>query len=258
MLEAAGPAAGGAAEPDAYAVVGMEHSATAAEVKKRYWRLSLLIHPDKCGHARANDAFQAVSRAAHDLQVPARLPLVHACHAPDIAALPHFPTPTRRWAGHGNHATGCMRAASLPGARMWRRPGMAAAWQDAGKRAAIDGAREDARLRRLAAEEAGRQERERQWRVARGTATAEDLRGPIRAGPAARDAWMTELPDAARPSAVPTQTNVVRQLAASRPGRAYDAMPQGCVAACCLGPQNLWQTAPNCSVASLASEGGWE
>ena len=41
----------------------------AGEVKKRYWRLSLLIHPDKCDHPRANDAFQAVTGAAKELQV---------------------------------------------------------------------------------------------------------------------------------------------------------------------------------------------
>ena len=91
-----------------------------------------------------------------------------------------------------------------------------AARQDAGKRAGIDAAREDAALRRRAAEGAAQQERERQWRVARGTATPEDLRGPIRLGPAAREAWMTDLPEAARPSAVPTQTNVVRPAGVRR------------------------------------------
>lgn len=53
---------------DAYELLGIAPEASAAEVKKRYWRLSLLIHPDKCGHARANDAFQAVSAAAKALQ----------------------------------------------------------------------------------------------------------------------------------------------------------------------------------------------
>ncbi|BDA44900.1 probable DnaJ homolog subfamily C member 5 at C-terminar half [Coccomyxa sp. Obi] len=135
------------AEPDAYAVVGVEPDAKAADIKKRYWRLSLLIHPDKCDHPRANDAFQAVNRAAKDLQ-------------------------------------------------------------DSGKRSAIDADREDARLRRLAAEMAAQEERERQWRVARGTATAEDLRGPIRTGPAERETWMTELPESRRPNAQPSQVNV--------------------------------------------------
>ena len=54
---------------DAYDVLGVAPDAGAADVKKRYWRLSLLVHPDKCGHARANNAFQAVSTAAKELQV---------------------------------------------------------------------------------------------------------------------------------------------------------------------------------------------
>ena len=64
-------------------------------------------------------------------------------------------------------------------------------------------------MRRLAEEMAAQQERERQWRVARGTATAEDLRGPICSGPAERDTWMTELPEARRPNVQPSQVNVV-------------------------------------------------
>lgn len=53
---------------DAYDVLGVAPETGAADVKKRYWRLSLLVHPDKCGHARAHDAFQAVSTAAKELQ----------------------------------------------------------------------------------------------------------------------------------------------------------------------------------------------
>ena len=56
-------------EADAYDVLGVEPKATSGEIKKRYWRLSLLIHPDKCAHPRANDAFQAVSKVSKDLQV---------------------------------------------------------------------------------------------------------------------------------------------------------------------------------------------
>lgn len=47
-----------AADPthiDAYAVLGVAATAAPGEVKKRYMRLSLLIHPDKCGHAMAHE-----------------------------------------------------------------------------------------------------------------------------------------------------------------------------------------------------------
>lgn len=100
---------GGASQPvtDAYAVLGVPASATPVEVKKRYMRLSLLIHPDKCGHRDAHEAFQAVSKAAKTLQ-------------------------------------------------------------DGGLRQALDAQLEDAELRRMAAKEAEKQERERQWRVAKG------------------------------------------------------------------------------------------
>lgn len=81
--------------------------------------------------------------------------------------------------------------------------------QDPVKRKALDLAREDARLRELATQTAAQEERERQWRVARGTATAEDLKGPIQVGPAQRDTWMTDIPEVRKASAVPTQVNVV-------------------------------------------------
>ena len=55
--------------PDAYALMGVDSSAAAGEIKRRYWRLSLTIHPDKCDHPRAAEAFDAIARAAKDLQV---------------------------------------------------------------------------------------------------------------------------------------------------------------------------------------------
>ena len=66
-------AAATTAGPDAYAVLGLEPSTAVAEVKKRYMRLSLLIHPDKCGHKNAHEAFQAVNLAAKVLQVREQL-----------------------------------------------------------------------------------------------------------------------------------------------------------------------------------------
>ena len=48
---------------DAYKVLGVPITASASEVKKRYMRLSLLIHPDKCGHRDAHEAFQVWLRS---------------------------------------------------------------------------------------------------------------------------------------------------------------------------------------------------
>ena len=48
--------------------MGVEAGAKNVDVKKRYMRLSLLIHPDKCSHPRAQTAFQAVSKASKELQ----------------------------------------------------------------------------------------------------------------------------------------------------------------------------------------------
>ena len=55
------------AEGDAYALLGVDVGATAGEVKKCFWRLSLLVHPDKCAHARAAEAFAAVVKAKDEL-----------------------------------------------------------------------------------------------------------------------------------------------------------------------------------------------
>ena len=54
---------------DAYEVVGADLDASANEIKKRYWKLSLMIHPDKCDHPKAQEAFNALSQAAKNLQV---------------------------------------------------------------------------------------------------------------------------------------------------------------------------------------------
>jgi len=64
----AAAAAAAAPAPDPYAVLGVEATADTAAIRKVYWRLSLLVHPDKCSHASAHEAFQAVSKAAKLLQ----------------------------------------------------------------------------------------------------------------------------------------------------------------------------------------------
>ena len=72
----------------------------------------------------------------------------------------------------------------------------------------MDERRADTALRRAAEEQAAQDEKERQWRIARGTATREDLAGPaVGPEPLARGAWMTELPPERRPRAAPSQAN---------------------------------------------------
>ena len=54
---------------DAYDVMDVPADAANGVIKKRYWKLSLMIHPDKCGHPKAAEAFQALAAAAKLLQV---------------------------------------------------------------------------------------------------------------------------------------------------------------------------------------------
>lgn len=51
--------------------MGVPADAATGVIKKRYWKLSLMIHPDKCGHPKAAEAFQALAAAAKLLQVRA-------------------------------------------------------------------------------------------------------------------------------------------------------------------------------------------
>ncbi|CAI6002855.1 unnamed protein product [Closterium sp. NIES-64] len=44
-------------ELTAYAILGVTPAAGDSEIKKRYWKASLLVHPDKCSHQRAQEAF---------------------------------------------------------------------------------------------------------------------------------------------------------------------------------------------------------
>lgn len=53
--------------PDAYQVLDVPVTATVPEVRKKFWRISLLVHPDKCPHEGAAAAFDAVKKAAETL-----------------------------------------------------------------------------------------------------------------------------------------------------------------------------------------------
>ena len=79
----AGTDVSAALRADPYDVLGVPYDAAAGAVKKRYWRLSLMIHPDKCHHPRAAEAFQAAAAAAKilqaRLQTSSMIPLSVAC-----------------------------------------------------------------------------------------------------------------------------------------------------------------------------------
>ncbi len=46
-----------------YDVLELGYEATEVEIKKKFKMLSIMIHPDKCKHERASDAFHTVEQA---------------------------------------------------------------------------------------------------------------------------------------------------------------------------------------------------
>ncbi|KAL4323941.1 hypothetical protein GQ457_11G011530 [Hibiscus cannabinus] len=59
------------AEPDSpYDVIGANRNMSADNIKKKYWKLSLLVHPDKCPHPQAHQAFIILNKAFKELQDP--------------------------------------------------------------------------------------------------------------------------------------------------------------------------------------------
>lgn len=119
--------------PDAYDILGVDPLATAGEIKKRYWRLSLLTHPDKCSHPQASVAFAAVATAAQQLQ-------------------------------------------------------------NASSRGLVDKEREENELRQFTANYVAREERERQWKSARGEKV--HTAPSAQATRTTRESWMTDVPPA--------------------------------------------------------------
>ncbi|KAG0464090.1 hypothetical protein HPP92_019725 [Vanilla planifolia] len=53
-----------------YDVLGVTWRASFDSIKKRYWKLSLMVHPDKCSHPQAHQAFVILNQAFKDLQDP--------------------------------------------------------------------------------------------------------------------------------------------------------------------------------------------
>ncbi|KAI3774500.1 hypothetical protein L1987_49058 [Smallanthus sonchifolius] len=62
----------GAEADNLYDVVGVNRNMAADSIKKRYWKLSLMVHPDKCPHPEAHQAFIKLNKAFKDLQDPVK------------------------------------------------------------------------------------------------------------------------------------------------------------------------------------------
>ncbi|KAK9107669.1 hypothetical protein Syun_023680 [Stephania yunnanensis] len=53
-----------------YDVLGVNWKTPSDNIKKRYWKLSLMVHPDKCSHPQAHQAFVVLNKAFKDIQDP--------------------------------------------------------------------------------------------------------------------------------------------------------------------------------------------
>ncbi|KAH7681445.1 DnaJ domain-containing protein [Dioscorea alata] len=53
-----------------YDVLAVNWKMSFDNIKKRYWKLSLMVHPDKCSHPQAHQAFVILNQAFKDLQDP--------------------------------------------------------------------------------------------------------------------------------------------------------------------------------------------
>ncbi|KAG6527644.1 hypothetical protein ZIOFF_009770 [Zingiber officinale] len=70
-----------------YDILGVNWKMSSENIKKRYWKLSLLVHPDKCTHPQAHQAFVLLNQAFKDLQDPDKVGLIMLqIHFPTVAA----------------------------------------------------------------------------------------------------------------------------------------------------------------------------
>ncbi|KAN0107522.1 DnaJ domain containing protein [Russula decolorans] len=78
-----------------YDVLDLGPSATAEHVKKKYRQLSLFIHPDKCPHPRAPEAFDVLKKAENELgDAPKREDLDAAINQARLTLLKGMSLPT--------------------------------------------------------------------------------------------------------------------------------------------------------------------
>ncbi|KAL2248874.1 UNVERIFIED_CONTAM: DnaJ subfamily C member 10 [Sesamum indicum] len=59
-----------AEEDSPYDILGVNKNMSPENMKKRCWKLSLMVHPDKCSHPQAHQAFVKLNKAFKDLQDP--------------------------------------------------------------------------------------------------------------------------------------------------------------------------------------------
>ncbi|KAF5327390.1 hypothetical protein D9619_004206 [Psilocybe cf. subviscida] len=55
-----------------YDILDLDETANADDIKKKYRQISLFIHPDKCSHAKAPEAFDILKKAENDLSDKAK------------------------------------------------------------------------------------------------------------------------------------------------------------------------------------------
>ncbi|KAK9931527.1 hypothetical protein M0R45_018801 [Rubus argutus] len=60
-------------ENSPYDILGANQNMSSDNIKKRYWKMSLMVHPDKCSHPQAHQAFVKLNKAFKDLQDPEKL-----------------------------------------------------------------------------------------------------------------------------------------------------------------------------------------
>lgn len=57
----------GAFKLNPYEQLNLHHDATPEDVRRQYRKVSLMVHPDKCKHPRAKDAFEVIGAAQKEL-----------------------------------------------------------------------------------------------------------------------------------------------------------------------------------------------
>lgn len=63
----------GAFKLNAFEQLGLAFDASAPDIKRQYRKASLMVHPDKCKHPRAQDAFEILGHAVHELEDEGKL-----------------------------------------------------------------------------------------------------------------------------------------------------------------------------------------